>query len=124
MRSFRASSGTISAAPLVIKSSWSSSDGNLDIFSDGESGISLKYKDQNERRSDPVYRESRFSRNSRWQGRNSNSKSFRMCVKMCFTSTDTSSREAKDGTLDPALLNPDNLAVLYYFGDLQYWKLP
>ena len=47
-----------------------------------------------------------------------------MCVKMCFTSTDTSSREAKDGTLDPALLNPDNLAVLYYFGDLQYWKLP
>src|SRR5947209_19532731 len=47
MRSFRASSGTISAAPLVIRSSWSSSDGNRVISWDEESGIFFKYKDQN-----------------------------------------------------------------------------
>src|SRR5882757_8449134 len=37
MRSFRASSGMISAVPLVMRSSWSSSEGKIDI--------SFKYKD-------------------------------------------------------------------------------
>lgn len=45
MRSLRASSGRISPVPLVMRSSWSSREGNADIFSEIEADISPKYRE-------------------------------------------------------------------------------
>src|SRR3954468_9133006 len=46
MRSLRASTGIISAAPLVMRSSWSSTDGNVDM-------VAFKYKETEEQRAAP-----------------------------------------------------------------------